>query len=108
MRHLIWRRFRRHPGAIVGCIVLGCIILAVAFAGLSPYDPEKSDMSIRYQPPSLAHPMGTDALGRDCDDTGACMADGYRSLVGFSVMVITLYDRRTGRGDRRLFWRQGR
>ena len=65
MRALIWRRFRRHPGAIMGSIVLVCIILAVAFAGLSPYDPVKSDMSVRNNPPSLAHPMGTDSLGRD-------------------------------------------
>jgi len=89
MRALIWRRFRRHPGAIMGCIVLGCIILAVALAGLSPYDPYKSDMSERYQPPSLAHPMGTDALGRDL--MTRVLYGGRVSLaVGFSVMMITL------------------
>ncbi len=89
MRALIWRRFRRHPGAIMGCIVLGCIILAVTLAGLSPYDPYKSDMSERYQPPSLAHPMGTDALGRDL--MTRVLYGGRVSLaVGFSVMMITL------------------
>jgi peptide/nickel transport system permease protein len=89
MRALIWRRFRRHPGAIMGCIVLGCIILAVSLAGLSPYDPYKSDMSERYQPPSSAHPMGTDALGRDL--MTRVLYGGRVSLaVGFSVMVITL------------------
>jgi len=89
MRALIWRRFRRHPGAIMGCIVLGCIILAVSLAGLSPYDPYKSDMSERYQPPSLAHPMGTDALGRDL--MTRVLYGGRVSLaVGFSVMMITL------------------
>jgi peptide/nickel transport system permease protein len=89
MRGLIWRRFRRHPGAIMGCIVLGCIILAVSLAGLSPYDPLKSDMSVRYQPPSLTHPMGTDALGRDL--MTRVLYGGRVSLaVGFTVMVITL------------------
>jgi peptide/nickel transport system permease protein len=89
MRALIWRRFRRHPGAIMGCIVLGCIILIVSLADLSPYDPYKSDMSARFQPPSLAHPMGTDALGRDL--MTRVLYGGRVSLaVGFSVMVITL------------------
>jgi len=89
MRKLVWKRFRRHPGAIMGCIVLGCIILAVSLAGLSPYDPEKSDMTERYQPPSLAHPMGTDALGRDL--MTRVLYGGRVSLaVGFSVMIITL------------------
>jgi peptide/nickel transport system permease protein len=89
MRGLIWKRFRRHPGAIMGCIVLGCIILACTFAGLSPYDPIKSSMTERYQPPSLEHPMGTDALGRDL--MTRVLYGGRVSLaVGFSVMVITL------------------
>jgi peptide/nickel transport system permease protein len=89
MQELIWKRFRRHPGAIMGCIVLGCIILAVSLAGLSPYNPEKSDMTARYQSPSLAHPMGTDALGRDL--MTRVLYGGRISLtVGFSVMVITL------------------
>jgi peptide/nickel transport system permease protein len=73
----------------MGSIVLGCIILACIFAFLSPYDPYKSDMSERYQPPSLAHPMGTDALGRDL--MTRVLYGGRVSLaVGFSVMVITL------------------
>jgi len=89
MQALIWRRFRRHPGAIMGCIVLGLIVLAVALAGLSPYDPVKSDLSVRYHPPSLAHPMGTDALGRDLM-TRVLYGGRISLLVGLSVMMITL------------------
>jgi peptide/nickel transport system permease protein len=89
MKALIWRRFRRHPGAIMGCIVLGCIILAVTLVGISPYDPIKSDMAVRYQAPSLAHPMGTDALGRDLL-TRVLYGGRISLLVGLSVMVITL------------------
>jgi peptide/nickel transport system permease protein len=89
MRGLIWKRFRKHPGAIVGCIVLGCMILAVVLAGLSPYNPDKSEMTARYQPPSLVHPMGTDSLGRDL--MTRVLYGGRISLtVGLSVMVITL------------------
>jgi len=89
MRGLIWKRFRRHPGAIMGCIVLSIIILAVALASVLPYDPEKSDMTARYKPPSVAHPMGTDALGRDL--MTRVLYGGRISLsVGLSVMAITL------------------
>ena len=89
MRGLIWRRFRRHPGAIMGCIVLSFIILAVALAGFLPFDPEKSDMTSRYKPPSLTHLMGTDALGRDL--MTRVLYGGRISLaVGLSVMAITL------------------
>ena len=89
MRQLVWRRFRRHPGAIMGCIVLSCIVLACTLAFLSPYDPYKSNLSERYQSPSLEHPMGTDALGRDL--MTRVLYGGRVSLaVGFSVMMITL------------------
>ncbi len=89
MRALIWKRFRRHPGAILGCVVLAGIILACTFAFLSPYDPYKSDMASRYQPPSWSHPMGTDALGRDL--MTRILYGGRVSLaVGFSVMLITV------------------
>lgn len=65
MQSLVWKRFRRHPGAIAGFIVLGMLTLLVLLAPLSPYDPNSSSMNERFQPPSLKHPMGTDALGRD-------------------------------------------
>ena len=35
----VWKRFRRHRGAIAGAIVLGIIIAMSLFAFLSPYDP---------------------------------------------------------------------
>jgi peptide/nickel transport system permease protein len=89
MASLVWRRFRRHPGAIAGAIVLGLIILLVVLAPLSPYDPEASDMPSRLQPPSLRHPFGTDALGRDV--LTRCLYGGRISLaVGFLVVVIAL------------------
>src|SRR5512145_1977662 len=61
----VWRRFRRHPGAIAGSIIFMILLLLVVLAPLSPYDPEVSNMAVRTQPPSWKHTMGTDALGRD-------------------------------------------
>jgi peptide/nickel transport system permease protein len=89
MTSMIWSRFRRHPGAIAGIIVLSIIILAAILAPLSPYDPLKSDLPSRLQPPSLEHPFGTDALGRDL--LTRCLYGGRVSLsVGFLVVLITL------------------
>jgi peptide/nickel transport system permease protein len=89
MSAMVWSRFRRHPGAVAGIIILGIILAAVLCAGLSPYDPEVSDMSVRFQPPSWQHPMGTDALGRDL--MTRILYGGRISLaVGFSVVLITL------------------
>jgi peptide/nickel transport system permease protein len=89
MTALAWRRFRRHPGALVGSVILLVIILSVTFAFLSPYDPLKSDIKNRFQAPSLEHPFGTDGLGRDL--LTRCLYGGRVSLfVGFMVMAITL------------------
>lgn len=66
MRGMIWRQFRRHRMALVGLFVLAALVIGSASVSfVSPYDPEKSSMRERREPPSLAHPMGTDTLGRD-------------------------------------------
>ncbi|QCS44814.1 ABC transporter permease (plasmid) [Natrinema versiforme] len=51
----------RLGGGIVG------LLAVVAFVGpaVSPYDPTAQVLETRLQGPSLAHPLGTDALGRD-------------------------------------------
>lgn len=89
MTSLAWRRFRRHPGAMVGAIILIILILGAVFAPLSPYDPEKSDILNRLQPPSLKHPFGTDALGRDLL-TRILYGGRISIFVGLMVMIITL------------------
>lgn len=61
----VWKRFRKHPGAIFGFIVLSALIVLSLLAPLSPYDPDASDITSRYEKPSWSHLMGTDALGRD-------------------------------------------
>jgi len=89
MSSLVWKRFRRHPGAMVGAFVLIILVLAVLFAGLSPYDPEISNISNRFQPPSWTHLFGTDGLGRDL--LVRVLYGGRVSLsVGFMVIGITL------------------
>lgn len=61
-----WRRFRRHRAALFGFSLLSLLILAAFLAPwLSPYDMRSQNLSAMLEPPSLAHPFGTDELGRD-------------------------------------------
>ena len=85
----IWRRFRRHPGAVAGSLVFSLVLIGILLVPLSPYKPSVSDIDNRFQPPSMAHPMGTDALGRDL--LTRTLYGGRISLtVGIMVVTITL------------------
>jgi peptide/nickel transport system permease protein len=89
MQAKVWQRFRRHPGAVTGSVILGILILAVLFAPLSPYDPETSSVTEGFQSPSWRHPMGTDALGRDLL-TRVLYGGRISITVGLLVVTITL------------------
>lgn len=73
MRSMIWNQFRRHRLAVAGLVVLAAMSFgAILVPYISPYPPELSSFQERREamankdmPPSLAHPMGTDPLGRD-------------------------------------------
>jgi peptide/nickel transport system permease protein len=63
---IIWAKFRRHKAALVSAAVM--VIMAVLCFGapiFAPYEFDAIDLRNARQPPSLAHPMGTDDLGRD-------------------------------------------
>ena len=49
-------------GLAISAVVLLC---ALAAPVLAPYDPNEQDYLAITDPPSLAHPLGTDDLGRD-------------------------------------------
>ncbi len=85
----VWKRFRKHPGAIFGFIVISILIVLTLLAPLSPYDPESSNITARYEPPSLSHPMGTDALGRDLF-TRALFGGRISLTVGLFVVIISV------------------
>jgi peptide/nickel transport system permease protein len=51
---------------IFGAVVIVIAVLSAAFAPLiAPYKPDKQILSSALQPPSSAHLLGTDGLGRD-------------------------------------------
>lgn len=61
----IWRRFRRNKLAVAGMIIACILVFIAIFANfIAPYDPTEV-VAGRLEFPSLAHPMGTDNMGRD-------------------------------------------
>ncbi|MEM9100277.1 MAG: ABC transporter permease [Pseudomonadota bacterium] len=86
----VWVQFRQHRGALAGVIIFTAIVLMVI---IGPYihtvDPGYLDYKAKNSGPSLAHPMGTDNLGRDM--FAQVLAGGRVSLaVGFAAMFISL------------------
>ncbi|MGQ9472970.1 MAG: ABC transporter permease [Candidatus Caldatribacteriaceae bacterium] len=64
-----WYKFSRNPLSVVGlCLVSGIVFIALFAPWIAPY-PEHVRAYVNYdeanQPPSLSHPFGTDAFGRD-------------------------------------------
>jgi peptide/nickel transport system permease protein len=59
-------RLWREPAALIGGFIVLFFLLVALFAPLiAPYDPLASDWGAIRLPPDLAHPFGTDDLGRD-------------------------------------------
>lgn len=85
------RRARRWPLSLLlgGCLV-GLVGLAalVSFVWL-PHDPNVMDFAAQLAPPSAAHPLGTDHLGRDLLSRVLVGARGAL-LVGFVALGIAL------------------
>lgn len=87
----VWDQFKTHKGAVFGAGFFIFIVLAVY---LGPYmwsiDPTYIDVRARNQGPSLAHPFGTDQLGRDM--LARMMAGGQTSIsVGLTAMALALF-----------------
>ncbi len=65
VRHVL-RALVSNRLAALSLVVLGLLVLAAVLGELvAPYGVNAVDVANRLQPPSLAHPFGTDELGRD-------------------------------------------
>lgn len=82
------RQALRRPQTAVGTVIV-VFIAGIAILGpeLLGTDPMTQDLSNRLQPPSLAHPFGTDRLGRD---VFARIVHGARVSLGIAVAVTAI------------------
>ncbi len=85
-----WRRFRRHRLALAGLVVIAVFAVASLLAPwLTGYEPNKTNLSAMIEPPTVAHPMGTDELGRDL--LTRILYGGRVSLaVGFLAVALSV------------------
>lgn len=74
------------PVALIGVVILTALIVSSALAGLFAQDPFAQDYAAILRPPSPAHLLGTDELGRD---TLARLLHGTRVSL-FIALVSTL------------------
>ena len=87
---------------MAGVVIFALIVFGVVFG---PYvyttDPQYIDVRARNAWPSLAHPMGTDNIGRDI--FAQVLQGGRVSLaVGVTAMLLVALPRHADRGARRL------
>lgn len=85
----IKKEIRSNPAAVLACIFLFIMILGALLAPISPYDPNKLDLSSKFISPSSAHWFGTDEFGRDYF-TRALYGGRVSLMVGFSAMFVTI------------------
>ncbi|MFT8245023.1 ABC transporter permease [Roseomonas sp. BN140053] len=87
-RYQAWLAFRRNPLAMVGLVVAAVLLLIALLAPLlATHDPGVQSLGNRLQPPSAAHWLGTDELGRDVYSR---LLYGGRITLGMVVAVVLL------------------
>ena len=78
----------RHRSLATGLVILTAISATIAAAPLlAPLDPNLQDAMNTFAPPSMAHPMGADAFGRDMF---ARVLYGGRTTMLSSLAVVIL------------------
>lgn len=90
-RSRTWYRFSRNPLSVLGFAIMATIVLGAIFAPVvTPYPLHAGaivDVANAGKPPSLAHPFGTDTIGRDIL-TRTMFA--YRVSLMLGVVVLAL------------------
>jgi len=82
------REFRRSRTGMLGLfIVILVLFIAITAQWIAPYDYAAQDWLALRQPPSVEHPMGTDAVGRDLFSR-VLVSIQTAILVGIIVSVI--------------------
>ena len=83
-----WRRLRARKSALVGLAIVVLLVLMAVFADLiAPYDPTGTDWGAVRGAPTLAHPFGSDEVGRD---VLARIIYGARASLGAGLVSVAL------------------
>jgi peptide/nickel transport system permease protein len=83
-----FRRYRRSRSGMIALGVLSImVVLAVAGDSLSPHEYKTHHLKIRFHPPSLKYPMGTDEFGQDIMSR---IFFGSRYSLGLCALSVTL------------------
>ncbi len=80
------RKLRRNSGAMLGFVLLLLLLIAALFGPLFLGNPGAQDLAARLSPPSAAHWLGTDQLGRDVLTR---VLSGARISLGLGVGVMS-------------------
>jgi len=84
----ILHRLKKNRGAVVGlCIIAALILLMIGSFFIKYEHVTATDLSNRFQPPSLEHPFGTDDLGRDLF-LRTMYGTRYSLAIGFGATLL--------------------
>ncbi len=82
------RRILRNPQASIGLVLILLLAVAALFAPLlAPHDPGLIDPTLKYRPPGVEYPLGTDQLGR-CE--WSRLLYGARASLGLALPALLI------------------
>lgn len=85
----VWRRFKRNRLALLGLVILALLgLIAILAPYISPYDRDITNLKLIDKPPSAAHYLGTDYVGRD---NFTRLLWGGRVSYTLALVCVTIY-----------------
>jgi oligopeptide transport system permease protein len=85
-----WGRYVRNKAAVfAGGMFIALVLFCLIWPIISPYDPNEVNFAIKSQPPSFAHPFGTDNFGRDLM-TRTAVGGRVSMGIGFAATLAIL------------------
>jgi peptide/nickel transport system permease protein len=87
--YFAWQRFRGNTLAMIGFVIVALLVAVAVLAPILPIsDPYLQNLTGRLQPPSAAHWLGTDELGRDLLSRIAFGARTTLVIVGLVAVIV--------------------
>lgn len=81
-----WHRSRRHRSFVVGAILVGLLVATALLSFVwTPWPTAELDIPNKLAPPSAAHWLGTDGLGRD---VVSLLIAGSRNSIAVGVIAV--------------------